>query len=214
MVHRSVALPYFCHVSQQHLFLSDHSRQLRSTFWIEMPSLGLNKIRQRLLLIRSKKHDQDEPRGIDRIDSSFGDEAWIESEVSMAHADTESHPYPIADTSELDSHARLSTLRYKPLNEAKDDIRILNIISEPGDEHVTCTLAHFSCSHKYPDYKALSYCWGTLLRKQFISLSMAHQSRDSKPGSSSPIPSSQWTFSYLGASTRMTRSKEVSKFCE
>ncbi|KAH6694774.1 heterokaryon incompatibility protein-domain-containing protein [Leptodontidium sp. 2 PMI_412] len=128
-----------------------------------MPSLGLNKTWQRLLSIGSKKHGDDQPRGIDRIDSSFGDEAWNESGISVTEPGAEPQTYAIPDTSQLDGHVRLSRLRYKPLNEAKDDIRILNIISEPGDEHIRCILQHFSCSHKYPDYTALSYCWGTLV---------------------------------------------------
>ncbi|KAH7336547.1 heterokaryon incompatibility protein-domain-containing protein [Rhexocercosporidium sp. MPI-PUGE-AT-0058] len=127
-----------------------------------MPSLALNKTWQRLLSVRSKKYGQDQPRGIDRIDSSFGDEAWNGSGISAAQSDTDSQLYPIPDASQLDGHVQLSGLKYEPLNEAKDDIRILNIVSEPGDDHVRCILQHFSCSHKYPEYTALSYCWGTL----------------------------------------------------
>ncbi|KAK0110806.1 hypothetical protein ONS96_002399 [Cadophora gregata f. sp. sojae] len=122
----------------------------------------MNKTWQRLLSLKPRKPDQDQPTGISRIDSTFTDEAWNESGLFEAHSDAETQPYGTQDASRLVGHVQLSSLHYKPLNEAKQDIRILNITSGPSAEDIVCTLEHFSCSQKYPNYTALSYCWGTL----------------------------------------------------
>ncbi len=63
---------------------------------------------------------------------------------------------------EIDEHSKRSTLRYKPLNQADQEIRVLVITSGPNDANVSCSLQHFSCLHQFPGYTALSYCWGTL----------------------------------------------------
>ena len=128
-----------------------------------MPSLGLNKTWQRLLSLKPTKHDQDQAHGIDRVDSTLSDDPWNESGIFETPSHTELLPYAIPDAAQIDGHVRLSSLHYKPLNEAKQDIRILNITSGVGEESVICSLQHFSCSHKYPHYTALSYCWGTLV---------------------------------------------------
>jgi hypothetical protein len=51
-------------------------------------------------------------------------------------------------------------LDYDPLDESKSEIRLLSILLGPESNLIRCTLQHVSCSSAYPEYTALSYCWG------------------------------------------------------
>ena len=51
-------------------------------------------------------------------------------------------------------------LKYRPLDESKAEIRLLKINRAVEGSRVDCTLWHVSCAETWPDYKALSYCWG------------------------------------------------------
>ncbi|CAG8955960.1 hypothetical protein HYFRA_00008814 [Hymenoscyphus fraxineus] len=73
---------------------------------------------------------------------------------------TESHAQ--SNTQESPSSPSL----YDELNVKTLDIRILKLL--PGTEEIFCTLSRVSCIPKYPEYTALSYCWGGTSEKKSI----------------------------------------------
>jgi hypothetical protein len=60
------------------------------------------------------------------------------------------------------SNESLSPL-YSPLNPTNSEIRLMHLISPPGSEEISCTLATLGLvSAKRPSvYEALSYAWGS-----------------------------------------------------
>ncbi|KUJ15542.1 uncharacterized protein LY89DRAFT_588051, partial [Mollisia scopiformis] len=51
---------------------------------------------------------------------------------------------------------------YQPLDEATQEIRLLNVLPGPDHEEIRCSLVHAPCLHQQlPKYVSLSYCWGS-----------------------------------------------------
>lgn len=57
---------------------------------------------------------------------------------------------------------------YSQLDEELLDIRVLNLL--PGSDGIVCNLDFFSCTEEFPEYTALSYCWGNTAETEAISV--------------------------------------------